>query len=93
MYKIILFSILLFPSNVFGDTWVHFDQVVDTPEIQIKIINNNQPKYIPQNVYQWVPYVTNEPIIIEKRCLFIKKYEVEYRPVTRWALRPIVIMP
>jgi hypothetical protein len=93
MYRFILLSIFLLPTNVFGDTWVHYEPPMSSTELNINIINQQKPTYVPQNVYQWVPYIVNEPIVVEKRYLLIKKYEIEYRPVTKWVLRPIVIMP
>lgn len=92
MLKIITLLIFLFPSVCFANTWTHYEPPSNKNEIHINI-NNNKPKYVPQNVYQWIPYIVNEPVVVEKRCLLIKRYEIEYRPTTRWVLQPIVIMP
>lgn len=41
------------------------------------------PIYKPM-VYQWVPQIVNEPIIVQRYCIFGHKTQIIYRPTIRW---------
>ena len=45
----------------------------------------------PVIIYQWVPYMVEQPYIIEKRCFFQRTSHIEYRPTIQWAYQPVVI--
>ena len=46
---------------------------------------------VPQVYYQWMPYVVNQPLITERRCLIFKRTVVENVPVIQWVYQPVVI--
>lgn len=46
---------------------------------------------VPQVYYQWMPYVINQPVITERRCLIFKRTVVENVPVIQWVYQPVVL--
>jgi hypothetical protein len=45
----------------------------------------------PVIVYQWVPYATQQNVIVEQQRLFCRTQTVITRPITQWVLQPVVI--
>lgn len=69
-------------SNSYAQDWVAYNQ----PQVQTVYV---QPQ--PIVVYQWVPYVVQQNVIIEQRRLFCTNQTVVSRPITQWILQPVVI--
>ena len=74
-------------SNSYAQEWVAYNQYVQPqPQIQIVYI---QPQ--PVVIYQWVPYIVQQNVIVEQRRFFCVNQTVVNRPITQWILQPMVI--
>lgn len=74
-------------SNSYAQEWVAYNQYVQPqPQIQTVYV---QPQ--PVVIYQWVPYIVQQNVIVEQRRLFCVNQTVVNRPVTQWILQPVVV--
>ena len=75
-------------SNLYAQEWVAYQEPI-TPMAQTQIVYVQQPQ--PVVVYQWIPYVSQQNVIIEQQRIFCKTQTVVTRPFTQWVLQPVVI--
>lgn len=80
---VVLFLLVL-SSNSYAQEWVAYNQ--PQPQIQMVYV---QPQ--PVIIYQWVPYIVQQNIVVEKRCFFHTNQTIATRPVVQWVLQPIVV--
>ena len=74
-------------SNSYAQEWVAYNQYVQPqPQIQIVYI---QPQ--PVVIYQWVPYIVQQNVIVEQRRFFCDNQTVVSRPTIQWILQPVVV--
>ncbi len=71
-------------SNLYAQNWVAYQ---DIPQTQVVYVTQPQPVII----YQWVPYVVQQNVIVEQQRLFCRSQTVVTRPYTQWILQPVLI--
>lgn len=91
--KTLIFALVsLFAFECCASEWIqhvpHTTIIEETKVVQ-PIIQYQQT--VPQVYYQWIPYVINQPVITERRCLIFTKTVVNNIPVVQWVYQPIVI--
>ena len=90
---LILFFIISITSSAYAQNWIPYQGYYEQP-----VVNNHQiyvqtyvPTPQPLLVYQWVPYQTQQNIIVEQRCFLHKTYRVVPVPQTQWIYQPMII--
>lgn len=74
-------------SNLYAQEWVAYNQYVQPqPQIQTVYV---QPQ--PVIIYQWVPHIVQQNIVVEQRRLFCVNQTLISRPATQWILQPVLI--
>ncbi len=93
MKNITLFLVMLMligvSSNVYAQNWIPYQEVQQPAVVQTNVVYVYRPQ--PVVVYQWVPYVAQQNVIVEQQCLFRRVQTVVTRPVTQWVVQPVVI--
>ena len=77
-------------DNIYGQEWIPYqpsNRVVQTTVTQQSYVYQPQPVV----VYQYVPYVVNQPIVVEQRCLLYRTQRVVYVPQTQYFYQPVVV--
>ena len=77
-------------DNIYGQEWIPYqpsNRVVQTTVTQQSYVYQPQPVV----VYQYVPYVVNQPVVVEQRCLLYRTQRVVYVPQTQYVYQPVVI--
>ena len=77
-------------DNIYGQEWIPYqpsNRVVQTTVTQQSYVYQPQPVV----VYQYVPYVVNQPVVVEQRCLLYRTQRVVYVPQTQYFYQPVVI--
>jgi len=69
-------------SNSYAQEWVAYNQ----PQVQTIYV---QPQ--PIVVYQWVPYVVQQNVVVEQRRLFCVNQTIVSRPTIQFVLQPVVV--
>jgi hypothetical protein len=85
-----LIAILLIStgSNLYAQNWVSYQEPVQpTVPNQIVYIQQSQPVVI----YQWVPYIVQQNVVVEQQRLFCRTQTVITKPYIQWVLQPMVI--
>ena len=85
---LLMFMIISFGSNLYAQEWIAYQQPVQ-PVVQTQLVYVKQPQ--PVVVYQWVPYVVQQNVIVEQQRIFCRTQTVVSRPFTQWVLQPVVI--
>lgn len=75
--------------NLYGQEWVPYQQhqVVQTTVTQQSYVYQPQPVV----VYQYVPHIVHQPVIVEQRCLLYRTQRVIYVPQTQYVYQPVLI--
>lgn len=77
---------VLFVSNSYGQEWVQYQPilpVVEVTQVPAQRFVTTNIEYRPL-IYQWVPHIFNQPVLIERQGLFCRKTTIEYRPTVYW---------
>lgn len=91
MKYIVLLSSLLFGS-AYAQEWVSYNPyppVVDVPAVPAQTLTT----YVVQQpvvVYRWVPQYINQPVLVEQRFLFCKRYHWTVQPTIQWVQQPVI---
>lgn len=86
IYLFVLFFAIT-PAT-YAQDWVAYNPYIQ-PQHQVQTVYIQQPQ--PVVVYQWVPYVVQQNVILEQRRLFCVNQTVVARPTVQWILQPIVV--
>ena len=90
-YILLIFTCLLF-SSANAQEWVSYNPY--PPVIQVPAVPSQSfSTYVIQQpivVYRWVPQYINQPVLVEHRFLFCKKYHWTVQPTIQWVQQPIV---
>jgi len=82
---LVVFFILGLSMDVYAQNWIPYQQPV------VYTQNIVEQTYIqPVVVYNWVPYVIQQNIVVEQRCLFYKTQRIVTVPQTQWIYQPTV---
>ena len=91
MKHLILF-ISLFLSSAYAQEWVSYNPY--PPVVQVPAVPSQSfSTYIVQQpivVYRWVPQYINQPVLVEQRSLFCKRYYWTVQPTIQWINQPII---
>lgn len=79
---LVMLFIMGVSSNLYAQEWVAYNQA----QVQTVYI---QPQ--PIVVYQWVPYVVQQNVVVEQRRLFCVNQTIVSRPTIQWTLQPVVV--
>lgn len=77
-------------DNIYGQEWIPYqpsNRVVQTTVTQQSYVYQPQPVV----VYQYIPYVVNQPVVVEQRCLLYRTQRVVYVPQTQYFYQPVVV--
>ena len=89
-YLILLTS--LFFGSAYSQEWVSYNPY--PPVVQVPAVPSQSfSTYIVQQpivVYRWVPQYINQPVLVEQRFLFCKRYHLTVQPTIQWIQQPIV---
>lgn len=86
--SIIVFMLMSIASNLYAQNWIPYQENTHTI-IPVQSVYIYQPQ--PTIVYQWIPYVSQQNIIVEQQRLFCRTQTVVNRPFTQWVLQPVVV--
>jgi len=75
-------------SNSYAQNWIPYQEPIQ-PVVQTQVVYVAQPQ--PVVVYQWIPYVVQQNVIVEQQRLFCRTQTVVSRPYTQWIIQPVVI--
>jgi hypothetical protein len=91
--SLVLLFIISIASNTYAQNWIAYQGYYQQPVITHSQIYA-QP-YVPVSqpllIYQWVPYQTQQNIIVEQRCFLHKTYKIVTVPQTQWIYQPTII--
>jgi len=92
MRTFLFLAIALWGSIGYTGEWVAGSPVV-LPPMMVTTPIPTATYVIPQPpslVYGWVPYYYNVPVVIERRCWFLRKErQITYRPQLQWYYQPL----
>jgi hypothetical protein len=75
-------------SSLYAQNWIPYQETIQ-PVVQTQVVYVTEPQ--PVVVYQWVPYVVHQNVIVEQQRIFCRTQTVVTRPFTQWILQPMVI--
>jgi hypothetical protein len=84
----VMLMIISVGSNLYAQEWIAYQEPVQ-PVVQTQVVYVQQPQ--PIVIYQWVPYVVQQNVIVEQQKLFCRTQTVVTRPYTQWIMQPVVI--
>ena len=91
MKYLIALVTLFMATEIYAQEWVAYQQYPQ-PAIQQTIVYPVVPlPPQPAVIYQWVPYATQQSIVVEQYCLFRRTQTVISRPTVQWIYQPVVI--
>jgi hypothetical protein len=86
-------TIISMGTETYAQNWIPY-QGYQQEIIQQTTVNHHQ-NYVyqpqPTIVYQYIPYVVNQPIVVEQRCLLYKTQRVVYTPQVQYFYQPILV--
>jgi len=83
-----MFMLISIGSNLYAQEWIPYQQPTQAV-VQTQVVYVPQPQ--PVIVYQWVPYFTQQNVIVEQHRIFCRTQTVVTRPFTQWIIQPVVI--
>lgn len=86
---VIVFLCCICGNNVFCQEWIPYQEQTTQTVVQQTSVIYKQPQ--PVIVYQLVPYVVQQPVLVEKQCFFHRTSFVSSRPVVQWVYQPILV--
>jgi hypothetical protein len=75
-------------SSLYAQNWIPYQETIQ-PVVQTQVVYIAEPQ--PVVIYQWVPYVVQQNVIVEQQRIFCRTQTVVTRPFTHWILQPMVI--
>jgi hypothetical protein len=92
LIKYLLFvTVVSFSGVVYAQNWIPYQnnppQLVQQTVTQQSYVQQSQPVVY----YQYVPYVVNQPTVIEERCWFHRTHKVVYVPQLQYFYQPVLI--
>lgn len=88
----IIFSLAVICHNtIYAQEWISYQE--NRPQVVQTTITQQSYAYQPQPVviYQYVPYVIHQPVVVEQRCLLYRTQRVVYVPQTQYVYQPVVL--
>jgi hypothetical protein len=85
---VVLFMLMSISSKVYAQNWIPYQEVVQ-PVVQTQTVYVNQPQ--PVIVYQWVPYVVQQNVVVEQQRIFCRTQTIISKPFTQWILQPVIV--
>ena len=82
--------VITIANNIYGQDWIPYQgqpNIVQTTVTQQSYVYQPQPVV----VYQYVPYVVNQPVVVEQRCLLCRTQKIVYVPQIQYFYQPILI--
>jgi hypothetical protein len=82
--------IMLVCSDAYSQEWIPYQgntNIVQTTVTQQSYVYQPQPVI----VHQYVPYVVNQPVIVEQRCLIYRTQKVVYIPQVQYVYQPVLV--
>lgn len=81
-------------NSVYAQEWVPYNSQNHTfqqttnfvQQVPVQVV---QPQ--PVVMYQYVPYIVNQPVVIEKRCFFHSAQRVTYVPIVQYYYQPVIL--
>ena len=93
---VFLITIFITNTGYAQNDWVayrgQYAQPTNTQTVTVNNFHINLPNIHiqqPTLTYDWVPYYSNQMIILEKRHLFCKQQQIIYRPFVQWIYQPV----
>jgi hypothetical protein len=77
-------------SNTYAQNWIPYQEPIQ-PAVPTQVVYLQPPQPQPVIVYQWVPYIAQQNMIVEQQRLFCRTQTIVTRPITQWVLQPVVI--
>ena len=90
MKYLIVLATLFIGTSSYAQEWIAsqpYPQPIVPPSIVYPIVPVHQPVVI----YQWVPYATQQNIVVEQYCLFRRTQTVISRPTVQWVYQPVIV--
>lgn len=90
---IVFLSLTILGSNIYAQEWIPYQgsyNYVQTTNVVHQQTQYYNPQPQPVLVYQYVPYFFNQPVIVEKRCLFHTSQKITYIPMVQYLYQPVV---
>jgi hypothetical protein len=85
---LLMLMIMSVGSNLYAQNWIPYQETIQ-PVVQTQVVYVPQPQ--PVVVYQWVPYVVQQNVVVEQQRIFCRTQTVVTKPFTQWILQPMVI--
>lgn len=83
----VLLFFITFVNNCYGQEWVAYQ----SQPIQQPVIQYTTPHPQPVVVYQWIPVIVQQNVVIERYCLFHRTQTLTTVPVIRYVYQPVII--
>lgn len=91
MKTLLLFFVLSVSAPCYAQDWAPYQptpQIIQTqPVYQVQYIAAQRPSMV---VYQWIPQYINQPILVEQRFIFCKKYYWTNYATIQWVPQQII---
>jgi hypothetical protein len=84
---LVMLMVMSIGSSLYAQNWVPYQENIQPVQTQFVYVQQPQPVM----VYQWVPYVVQQNIIVEQQRLFCRTQTVVSRPYTQWVIQPVVV--
>ena len=87
---LLVISMIIVCNNMYAQEWIPYqpqNHVVQTTVTQQSYVYQPQPVV----VYQYVPYVVHQPVVVEQRCFLYRTQRVVYVPQTQYFYQPVVV--
>ena len=77
-------------TSIYAQDWIPYQPQQYVP-VQTNVVTSYVYQPQPLVVYQYVPYVVNQPVITEHHCLLYKSQKITYVPQIQYVYQPTVI--
>ena len=91
-----MIAIMLFiASNSYGQEWVQYQPTLPV----VEVAPTPTQRFVTTNIvyrpmiYQWVPYIFNQPVLIERQGLFCYRTSITYKPTICWVYQLSYLNP
>lgn len=91
---IIFLSLTVLGSNIYAQEWIPYQgqyNYAQTTNVVQQQVQYYSPQPQPVLVYQYVPYVVNQPVLVENRCLFFKQQRIVSVPQVQYFYQPYLL--
>lgn len=86
MKYFIIIATLFVSTNIYAQEWIHYQPtmpVIEVPQAPTQRFVTTNIVYRPM-IYQWVPHIFHQPVLVERHGLFCHKTTIEYKPTIYW---------